>query len=140
MVREITYVLLAVLLTTGRVWSAELTLDMRQVVNGSLRDGEKLATGRLVCREAHSGFQVRLEAPTQGEAAERYIIRGKNNIRHELKVRPEGSGWHTVLGGWGVKKTSTEEHVIFNIVADGQQEPVADEYVLQVTGFCIMPE
>ncbi|HBC1707605.1 TPA: Dr family adhesin structural subunit [Escherichia coli] len=124
----------------GVTQAAELNLYMRSGLTGTLRDGERISAGRLMCRDAHTGFQVSLKAAGQGEQAGHYVVTGKNDSRHELRVRIEGNNWHTDEEGKGMMKSGTEEMVIFYIVADGQQKPAADSYVMQVSGSCIQPE
>lgn len=51
---------LAFVMMSGFSQAAELSLDVRKSAGSELRDGEKIATGRIICREAHTGFYIRM--------------------------------------------------------------------------------
>lgn len=92
---------------SGVSQSAELTLESHGSRGGQLRDGEKLATGRIICREAHTGFHVWMNERQVDGRAERYVVQSKDG-RHELRVRTGGDGWSPVKekAGRGVEARS----------------------------------
>lgn len=117
--------------------AAELSLDVRKAMGAELRDGEKIATGRIICREAHTGFYIRMNGYEDEGRPGHYLIQGKHDSRHELRVRVEGEGWSVVTEGERrLVKAGTEEQVVFDVVSDGSQRAGADEYVISVSGNC----
>lgn len=117
--------------------AAELSLDVRKPMVSELRDGEKIATGRIICREAHTGFHIRMNAREDKGRPGHYLIQGKHGSRNELSVRLEGEGWSAVQEGRkGMIKPGSGELAMFDVVSDGRQRAGADEYALSVSGNC----
>nr|MCD3710457.1 adhesin [Escherichia coli] len=57
----------AVLMTIGGLsQAAEVNLVPQRGVTSNLPDGLRIATGRIVCREAHTGFHVWINAHPVG--------------------------------------------------------------------------
>lgn len=117
--------------------AAELNLNSQGGMGGELRDGVIIATGRMVCREAHTNFHVWMNAREDEGHPGHYLVRGKRDSQHEIRIRLEGEGWYPVPAGkQGVVHLGTEALVMFDVVADGKQYAAPDEYVLWVTGAC----
>ena len=118
--------------------AAELELYPQINKGGSLSDGVRIATGRIVCRDAHSGFHIWINAQKAGDQSE-YIIKGKTNSKHEIRVRLGGYGWteSKVKEQYGMVRSGTEERAIFDVFLDGEQYVDPDEYVLSVHGLCL---
>ncbi|MFP1592109.1 AfaD family invasin [Escherichia coli] len=78
----------------------------------------KIATRRIICREAHTGFHIRINARQQ-ESRGHYIIQGRRDSRHELRVRIAGEGWSpSVTGGQeGMVSYGQREQGVFDVVA-----------------------
>lgn len=125
-------------LISGALQAASLAIVPRNGVNGELMDGMKIATGQVICREAHTGFLVWMNAQHQENNPGHYIILGQKNDRHELRVRIGGEGWSpsVVEGHEGTANYSQNEQVVFDVVVDGNQHVAQDEYVYSVTGAC----
>ncbi|EPY5210443.1 AfaD family invasin [Klebsiella pneumoniae] len=129
---------LAVMMMAGISQAAELNLDSRGVMSGELRDGTKLATGRIICREEHTGFHIWMNARQDEGRPGHYLIQGKQGSQHEIRARLEGEGWFVEQERQpGMVKSGTDDQAIFDVVADGIQQAVADEYVLTITGNCM---
>ncbi|EFZ4722219.1 adhesin [Shigella sonnei] len=128
---------LAFVMMSGFSQAAELSLDVRKSAGSELRDGEKIATGRIICREAHTGFYIRINGREDESRLGHWLIQGKHDGRNELRVRVDGEGWSVVTEGehWLVK-AGTEEQAVFDVVADGKQHAGTDEYILSVSGNC----
>lgn len=137
--RNVHVLLIALMVMLMAVFSqaAELTLDSRREISGELRDGTKIATGRIVCRDAHTGFHIWMNVCEDEGRPGHCLIQGKHDNRHEIRVRIEGVGW---LGAqeWkrGMVKNGTGEQAMFDVVSDGRQHVASDEYVYSITGNC----
>lgn len=128
---------LVVVMMSGFSQAAELSLDVRKSAGTELRDGEKIATGRIICREAHTGFYIRINGREDEGRLGHWLIQGKHDSRNELRVRVGGEGWSVVTEGeHRMVKAGTEEQAVFEVVTDGRQRPGADEYILSVSGSC----
>lgn len=126
-----------VMMMSGFSQAAELSLDVRKSAGSELRDGEKIATGRIICREAHTGFYIRMNGREDEGGPGHWLIPGKHDSRNELRVRVDGEGWSVVTEGeQRLVKVGTEEQTVFDVVADGRQRAGADEYILSVSGSC----
>lgn len=129
---------LAVVMMAGISQAAELNLDSRGGMSGELRDGMKMATGRIVCREAHTGFHIWMNARQDEGRPGHYLIQGKQDSRHEIRVRLEGEGWSVEQERQQeMVKPGTDDQAIFDLVSDGMQHAVPDEYVFSITGNCM---
>ena len=126
-----------VMMMSGFSQAAELSLDVRKSAGSELRDGEKIATGRIICREAHTGFYIRMNGREDESRPGHWLIQGKYDGRNELLVRVDGEGWSVVTEGeHRLVKADTQEQSVFDVVADGKQRAGADEYILSVSGSC----
>ncbi|EHY5882437.1 adhesin [Escherichia coli] len=129
----------AVLMTIGGLsQAAEVNLVPQRGVTSNLPDGSRIATGRIVCREAHTGFHVWINAHPVGNRVGSYIIQGKQGRGHELRVRIDGDRWSpSVTKREGMVRHTQNEQAVFDVVADGKQHVVPDEYIYTVTGECL---
>ncbi|EFA9626173.1 adhesin [Escherichia coli] len=118
-----------IVIMAGVSQAAELSLDVRKSAGVELRDGEKIATGRIICRESHTGFHVWMNGHEDEGHPGHYLIQGKHGSQNELRVRLEGEGLKGMAG--------TTEQSVFDVVADGRQRAGADEYVFSVSGNCM---
>lgn len=127
---------------SGVSQAAELHLESRdpQSRHGQVRDGAKLATGRIICREAHTGFHVWMNERQVDGRAERHVVQSKDG-RHEMRVRIGGDGWSPLKGegGKGVSRPGQEEQFFFDVMADGNQHIAPGEYLFSVGGACVAP-
>ncbi|WP_264373411.1 AfaD family invasin [Kosakonia radicincitans] len=71
----------------------EVTLNIRPPQDTKLRDGTVIGRGRMVFQEAHSGYLVWLNAQKSTSAPGRYVLTGKRNSAHQLRIRLAGEGW-----------------------------------------------
>ncbi|HFJ2168773.1 TPA: AfaD family invasin [Salmonella enterica] len=126
-----------VMMMSGFSQAAEVSLDVRKPAGSELRDGERIATGRILCREAHTGFYVWVNGREDEGRPGHWLIQGKHDSRNELRVRVDGEGWSVVTeGAQRLVKAGTEEGAVFDVAADGRQHAGADEYILSVSGSC----
>ena len=118
----------------------ELTLRTVPNLSTQVRDGQRIGGGEIRTQEAHSGYQVRLDAPLLGDAPNRYVILGGNNPQHKLRVMLGQDGWTPNKKTMnGIIKQTSEAQTYFDIVADGNQIVPADEYSLTVQGCYLEP-
>ncbi|MEG0868513.1 MAG: AfaD family invasin [Hafnia sp.] len=118
----------------------DLTASMRTNLNASVHDGEKIGRGQIFHQGEHVGFQVWLDAMKSGSAPERYVIRGRNNPSHELRVVLGQDGWvPDDKEGRGIIKLTSEPQAVFDIVADGNQTLEPDEYSVMIYGAYLFP-
>lgn len=126
---------------TGLLQAAEMRLEAREKagMSGVLRDGMRVMTGRIVCRESHTGFYVWMLNRQVEARPGHYIVQGRRDSRHEMRVRLEGDGWSPggAEGQPGMVNTGPEEQAVFDVVADGGQHVAPDEYIFTVTGKCL---
>ncbi|TBN97381.1 adhesin [Salmonella enterica subsp. salamae serovar 13,22:z:-] len=127
------------MIVTNLSQAAEVTLEAREGMSGSLRDGMRVATGSVVCRENHTGFQIKMNALPVDNSPGHYIVQGRRDKRHEMRVRLGGDGWSVSVaeGQEGVSRPGNGELVIFDVVVDGNQHVAPDEYVYSVSGKCL---
>jgi len=92
---------------------------------GLVSDGSLVAQGVIVSRESHSGFRLWSDEGTPGH----YIIRGAQSDRHILRVRLNNEEWKNE-GGTQMTQYTRELKVNFDLVADGDQQVMADNYSL----------
>ncbi|WP_370605675.1 AfaD family invasin [Citrobacter braakii] len=113
----------------------DLTVSMRPHLSSTVHGGEKIGSGQITHQGAHVGFQVWLEGVTSGGAPERYVLRGRNNPGHELRVLIGQDGWiPDSKDGRGIIKQTGEPQASFDIIIDGEQVIEADEYLMTVYG------
>lgn len=138
MMRVSCWMLLMVM--SGVSLAAELHLESRGGAGTQLRDGAKVVTGRIICREAHTGFHVWMNERQVDGREDRHVVRSKDG-RHEMRVRIGGDGWSSLKreGQKGVSRPGQEEQVIFDVMADGNQRIAPGEYLFSVGGACVAP-
>ncbi|EGO1504648.1 AfaD family invasin [Salmonella enterica] len=119
----------------------DLTVSMRPHLSSTVHGGEKIGSGQITHQGAHVGFQVWLEGVTSGGGApERYVLRGRNNPGHELRVLIGQDGWiPDSKDGRGIIKQTGEPQASFDIIIDGEQVIEADEYSMTVYGVYLEP-
>lgn len=130
-------VAMTLMVMSGFSLAAELNLNSLGGMSGELRDGAIVATGRIVCQEAHTRFHVWMNAREDEGRPGHYLVRGKRNSRHEIRIRLGGEGWIPGSAGQqGIEFQGTDVQAMFNIVVDGRQHVDPDEYIFSVTGTC----
>jgi len=118
----------------------EIRLDMRPPQDTFLRDGTVIGHGWLAFQEVHTGYQVWLDASRSSAAPGRYVLVGKRNSAHQLRIRLAGEGWESENEGeGGIVSATTDERTRFDIVIDGHQDVAADEYVITASAAAIVP-
>jgi len=118
----------------------ELHLSSRPITDTYLQNGMVIAHGRVIYSEAHNGFQVWLNSPQNGNSPNQYVINGKNDSSHQLRVRTEQEGWTAdIKGGKGIISLTREEQASFDIVVDGTQDVMPDQYVIVAQAVAILP-
>ncbi|ELM3737373.1 invasin [Edwardsiella piscicida] len=137
--------LLAALFTFGTLNSqaegnVELTLRMVPNLSSQVWDGQKISGGEIRTHNAHSGYQVWLDAPQLMGAPNRYVISGKSGAQHKLRVILVQNGWEPdKKTGHGVIKLTGEAQAYFDIIADGNQTIPADSYPITMWGCYLEP-
>ncbi|EEV7142231.1 TPA: aggregative adherence fimbria I minor subunit AggB [Escherichia coli] len=128
-----------VMVMSGLLDAAEITLISHKTLGSQLRDGMKLATGRIACREPHDGFHIWINASQNGKVGH-YIVQNNRETKHELKVKIGGGGWSSSLieGQRGVYRQGEEKQAIFDIMSDGNQYSAPGEYIFSVSGECLI--
>jgi len=111
--------------------------DVRLTTNSfpehEIHDGSIIAKGKVIIQDAHAGVQIWMDAPQSSEAANRYLLIGKNNPAHQLRVCiQQPAGIPDRYHGNGIIIASVDRVVDFEIVVDGKQQFSPDEYELRV--------
>ncbi|EGN4670391.1 adhesin [Escherichia coli] len=129
----------SLLLISGGVYAEKLNISVQKILSGELLDETKIATGRIVCQNSHSGFHIWMTSRQEGNSSNRYIIQGKNDSRNEIRIKLDGYRWSSFMNGesQGIVRLGNESQSEFYILIDGNQSPVPDEYVFSVKGACI---
>ncbi|MBH3000328.1 invasin [Serratia marcescens] len=118
----------------------KMQLSARPLSGTYLQNGTVIGHGTVSYSGAHSGFEVWLDAPQNGGRPGHYVIRGKHNASHLLHIRLEQEGWTTEEGsGKGIVTKTRENKVAFDIVADGSQDVLPDQYIMQARTGVIFP-
>ncbi|HFW5409032.1 TPA: AfaD family invasin [Salmonella enterica subsp. enterica serovar Saintpaul] len=120
--------------------AAEVDIVLHHRINSDLRDGMKIATGRIICRGTHTGFQVWINTHQLENSPGHYIIKGKRDDSHVLRVRIDGAEWSPSVTNdheGAVRSYSQNGQVVFDVVADGNQHVAQDEYIYPVAGECL---
>lgn len=127
----------------GAAWAAEaprLSVQTAGTHSGVLKDGDIITRGHLATRDAHVGFQVWSDTAQPGSAPNRYTITGTRNGGNVLHVRIErDGGYPDTKSGGGLVIGTSDDVTSFNIVVDGEQSVVADNYLLVLNGAAIEP-
>ncbi|MGY0163505.1 AfaD family invasin [Edwardsiella tarda] len=111
----------------------DITLNGISNSTQQVSDGQIVGHGRVSTQQAHSGYQVWLNAERNGDAPHRYILEGKNNRQHKLYVVIDQEGWRPdIKGGLGIIKQTRDVQAQFDIVANGNQNAPVDTYVIRV--------
>ncbi|MGQ8704271.1 AfaD family invasin [Serratia marcescens] len=101
--------------------------------SGKLHDGQVMAQIRIATQEAHVGFQVWSDGVKSGSEPNRYIVTGIQNASNTLRVRIEKEDARPdSINGKGLIVDTGDSVASFNIVSDGEQTIVADNYQFEV--------
>lgn len=115
--------------------AAVLNLQMAPTLNGSVHDGQMIGHGQISTQQPHRGYHVWIEARKSGDAPNHYIITGRNNPQHELRVVVGQDGWMPdTKEGKGIVILTEDSLARFDIVAEGSQSIEADDYSLMAGG------
>ncbi|HHY8365315.1 TPA: AfaD family invasin [Escherichia coli] len=130
---------LAVMLLPNLSCAAEITLDEQFVIGGDLRNGTKIAKGRIFCPEAHTEFRIWVNSQAQKKGTGHYILLGKHSENNRMNIRLEGDGWRvsSIEAKNILTKFWSGNIATFDVVVDGDQKVPSDEYFISVSGYCI---
>lgn len=122
----------------GRV---EFTLQANShLLSGQLNNGSRIASGQMSYASEHLGFQVWSEAERSGNQPNSYILTGKNNSNNKVHIRLEQKNWMPdKTGGKGIILLDRGNRAVFDVVIDGRQTVIADNYSLMLKGAVILP-
>lgn len=119
----------------------EIVLSMHPPQDTRLRDGVVIGQGQITFEGEHAGYQVWLDAPKSSSIPGRYVLLGKRNSAHHLRVRLDGESWSGEnKDNGGIINATTGERAHFDIVIDGNQHVAADEYAIAANVAAIDPE
>lgn len=109
-------------------------------VSGQLQDGFTLGKGRIMHRDAHSGFRVWSEQPLSGVVPGHFILQGRQDPQRQLRVRLEQKQARPDSEkGNGIIIRSGDETLFFSVVVDGNQKVAADQYQVALKAGVITP-
>jgi len=109
-------------------------------ISGQLQDGFTLGKGRVVHRDAHSGFRVWSEQPLSGVVPGHFILQGRQDPQRQLRVRLEQKQARPDSEkGNGIIIRSGDETLFFSVVVDGNQKVAADQYQVALKAGVITP-
>lgn len=117
-----------------------IALDIHPPQEMQLRDGLVIGRGQVSFQPPHSGYQVWLNGRRRVATPGRYVLVGKHNPEHQLRIRLTGEGWsagHDNNGG--ITSAAVNERLYFDIVVDGTQQAEADEYIITASAAAIIP-
>lgn len=118
----------------------EVTLNIHPSQETKLRDGTVIGYGRIVFQAAHSGYLAWLNAQKSAPTPGRYVLTGKRDSAHQLRVRLAGEDWSgESKDRGGIVSTTSATRASFQIVIDGNQQAAADEYVITANALAIVP-
>lgn len=121
------------------VHAAELPIiqfNMKDKIQaGLVSNGQQLGHGTISFNRAHTGFRVWIDGQWSSDRPGSYILVGKSNPNHKLRVKLEGDGWAPdIENSKGVVNYSRDDRVHFYTIVDGDQLIQADRYSLLVSG------
>ncbi|WP_208952263.1 AfaD family invasin [Rahnella sp. ChDrAdgB13] len=137
--------LLAGMVSTAQTRAAnspQLVLQMNQGLQaGAVRDGTKLGRGTLVSYDTHTGFQLWSEPAVSTPQPDRYVLTGNQNPSHTLRVRlvPQQLAVTQLPDTQGITVHTSEDRMVFDILADGVQTVAADRYTVNINGALLLP-
>lgn len=124
----------AMLMTAQGASANELSIRLQPTNGlqaGKVKDGELLLVGNLTDHGAHSGFHIRCDGQTEPGREQVCKLQGIRNPAHVLRVRIDGDGWQAAgLGKTWMEKLSTNDSVMFRLVADGDQVITTDSWTV----------
>ncbi|NIF32462.1 hypothetical protein F3J29_09955 [Enterobacter sp. Cy-643] len=122
--------------------SPQLVLQMNQGLQaGAIKDGTKLGRGTLVSYDTHTGFQLRSESAVSTPRPGHYVLTGNQNPLHTLRVRlvPKQLAVTRLPDTPGITVHTSEDRMVFDILADGYQLVKADIYSITINGVVLLP-
>ncbi|EHW2698611.1 aggregative adherence fimbria II minor subunit AafB, partial [Escherichia coli] len=73
---------------SGLSQATEISLEgLHRNMGEQLFDGDILATGRIICRERHTGFHIQMNARQVEGRPGHYIVQGSKDTQSKLWVR-----------------------------------------------------
>jgi hypothetical protein len=136
--------LMAGLLATSQGQGATAPeLDFRTTagpLSAKLPDGYTLGKGRIVHRDTHTGFKVWSERPLSGQQPGHFVLEGRQDPSHKLRVRLEQKeAQPDTEGGKGIIIRTGNDTVLFSVVVDGNQKVAADQYPVALKAATLAP-
>lgn len=109
-------------------------------LSAQLPDGYTLGKGRIVHREAHTGFKVWSERPLSGQQPGHFVLAGRQDPSRTLRVRLElKAAQPDTDGGKGLVIRTGDDTVFFSVVVDGNQKVAADQYPVALKAAVLLP-
>lgn len=109
-------------------------------ISGQLQDGFTLGKGRIVHRDAHTGFRVWSEQPLSGVVPGHFTLQGRQDPQRQLRVRLEQKqAQPDSEKGKGIIIRSGDEMLFFSVVVDGNQKVAADQYPIALKAGVLTP-
>lgn len=107
---------------------------------GRYHDGLILGKGRVTYNGPHTGFRVWIDAIKSRAQPNSYILEGQQNAQNKLHVRLEQPGWQPDdMEMNGIAIQTGEYSVLFQVVADGEQNLAAEKWQVNVKGVALLP-
>ncbi|MEL5280740.1 hypothetical protein PTR01_20820 [Serratia bockelmannii] len=120
------------------VEAPRLSIQTGGELSGKLHDGQVITQIRIATQDAHIGFKLWSDGTTSGSEPNRYIVTGVQNGRNTLRVRIEKEGGRPdSINGKGLIVDTGDDVASFNIVSDGDQTVVSDDYQFEVKAAAI---
>lgn len=109
-------------------------------IAGQLLDGFTLGKGRIVHRDAHTGFRVWSEQPLSGLVPGHFTLQGRQDPQRQIRVRLEQKqAQPDSEKGKGIIIRSSDETLFFSLVVDGNQKVAADQYPIVLKAGVLIP-
>lgn len=119
-----------------------LLLQMKRgLLADTVKDGMRLGKVTLVSHETHTGFRLWADAQTVSPQAGHYVLSGKQNGAHQLRIRlvPQNLAVADKPGSAETVLNTADDRIAFEVLTDGDQTVAADSYVLNVSGALLRP-
>jgi hypothetical protein len=118
-------------------------LDFRATagpLSAQLPDGYTLGKGRIIHRDAHTGFKVWSERPLSGQQPGHFVLEGRQDPNRKLRVRLEQKeAQPDTEGGKGIVIRTGNDTAFFSVVVDGNQKVAADQYPVALKVAALLP-
>lgn len=113
-------------------------LSLVTVEGSSMKDGNLIGRGRVICDEAHSGFQLWMAPEFLAPSKNGYVLSLAENPQAKLHIRLQGYGWNSVTPlDPSISKIGSESSAEFDIVSNGDQLLFSGFYSLRLSAACI---